>query len=177
MDVFNFATGQGPVVTAPSGTYGFIVPMPMEWEGDWPSVQVVQAFGNGHYGGTPARYRADTIANHEALTLAIDYGQGWYLSPEDTAAFVKFAQRVMRDFDADNMAEAEGILGPIRKTPEMWAVEHEVYIMDADGWRRSSPLGEKDFDEPITEAEFLERLQICTQGPRRPAQSNPELWV
>jgi hypothetical protein len=62
---------------------------------------------------------------------------------------------------------------PVLKTPELWAVEHRVHIMDADGWRGGFTGSDgvyyfaKDVDEPVTEAEFIQRLALCTQGPRR----------
>lgn len=45
------------------------------------------------------------------------------------------------------------------KTPEAWAKEQGITILDPDGWR-----GEwnKDFDEPISQEEFHRRMQIST---------------
>lgn len=46
----------------------------------------------------------------------------------------------------------------LQKTPETWAAEKHMKILDTDGWR----LDNKDFKEPITEAEFFKRIQEST---------------
>lgn len=45
-----------------------------------------------------------------------------------------------------------------KQEPHRWAWHHNMQILDPDGWR----VDGKDFHEPITEAEFLERVLICT---------------
>lgn len=50
------------------------------------------------------------------------------------------------------------------RTPEDWCKIHNVQVLDPDGWR--GRYGRPWTDE-IDEAEFLDRLQICTQRPLR----------
>lgn len=54
------------------------------------------------------------------------------------------------------------------KTPETWMTELGIEILDPDGWR--SPTA-KDWDEPITRAEFEERAATCTQRHVNPTPS------
>lgn len=44
------------------------------------------------------------------------------------------------------------------KTPDEWAAEHDVLILDPDGWRRDG----KPWDEPLTEEDFLDRMAQST---------------
>lgn len=44
------------------------------------------------------------------------------------------------------------------RTPDEWADEYHVRIMDPDGWR----LDGKNFKTPITENEFLWRVSEST---------------
>jgi hypothetical protein len=48
----------------------------------------------------------------------------------------------------------------VLKTPEEWCQIEGVQILDADGWRGR---GGRDWNDPITRAEFQERLITCTQ--------------
>lgn len=52
--------------------------------------------------------------------------------------------------------------GKPRKTPQEWAADRGMQILDPDGWRKpDSP----PFDQPCTEDEFVERFWQCTVGP------------
>lgn len=45
------------------------------------------------------------------------------------------------------------------KTPEEWAADRGLRILDPDGWRfESGQDAPKDFSEPIDEVEFERRL-------------------
>lgn len=46
--------------------------------------------------------------------------------------------------------------------PEQWAKEKDFTILDPDGWRKNSLLGQKDFEEEISEEEFDQRLLEST---------------
>lgn len=52
-----------------------------------------------------------------------------------------------------------------KRNAQDWAEAHKVHILDPDGWRPHSILGEKDMDELIDEEEFIKRLSECTVGP------------
>lgn len=82
-----------PEVVAPSGKYGFAVPsITMKWEQPGAIIQVVQNI-KGEWHPTPARYNLSTIAQMDGKApLAIDYGQAWSLTLEDTKAFIAFAK-------------------------------------------------------------------------------------
>lgn len=49
-------------------------------------------------------------------------------------------------------------------TPREWCAETDVTVLDPDGWR----VDGKDFDEPVTYQEFVERLWASTvrTGPK-----------
>ncbi len=51
------------------------------------------------------------------------------------------------------------------KTPEQWSKEKDVIILSADGWRSTYKLSAKDFNEPISEQEYLDRLSVSTIKP------------
>lgn len=51
-----------------------------------------------------------------------------------------------------------------KKTPEDWAEEKGIVIVDPDGWRRD---GAPALDEPITEEEFNRRAAESTIASRR----------
>lgn len=55
------------------------------------------------------------------------------------------------------------------KTPEEWCRIEGVQILDADGWRGRDG---RDWNDPISLAEFQERLVICTQR-SIPLQESP----
>jgi len=42
------------------------------------------------------------------------------------------------------------------RKPIEWCVKHDLIVLDSDGWR------DKDFDEPICEAEFVKRAMDST---------------
>ncbi len=45
-----------------------------------------------------------------------------------------------------------------KKTPAEWEAIYNLRVLDADGWRQDG----KDYDEPIDEAEWNERMSIST---------------
>ena len=49
----------------------------------------------------------------------------------------------------------------MKRTPAEWEAIHEIEILNADGWKDKSLL------EPITEAEFNERINESTIYPLR----------
>lgn len=50
----------------------------------------------------------------------------------------------------------------IKLASSTWMRVTGVRISDADGWREGSPFAPKDFEEPITRTEFLDRATIST---------------
>jgi hypothetical protein len=50
--------------------------------------------------------------------------------------------------------------GHIMRTPDEWCRIHQIEILDADGWRGYDA---KDWNEPLTELDFMERANVCTQ--------------
>lgn len=49
------------------------------------------------------------------------------------------------------------------KTPKEWQVVTGVVVMDPDGWRSKCGKHEpRDFNDPITQEEFEDRLSIST---------------
>jgi len=50
----------------------------------------------------------------------------------------------------------------VLKTPSEWCRKLKLQILDPDGWRGSSPLGPKDFEEPVSLEEFSKRMLYCT---------------
>lgn len=62
---------------------------------------------------------------------------------------------------------------PVKKTPEEWADEQHILILDPDGWRKGNMFNDgepKNFREPITEIEFIGRLSESTIMSRPEAQ-------
>lgn len=55
--------------------------------------------------------------------------------------------------------------------PSHWEGVYDVHVLDPDGWRRGAPLGERDWTDPITSREFLERASISTV-----TRLSPEAW-
>ncbi len=100
--------GPGAVITSPSGKFGFYQPTPMTNSRPeiaaaiaakhGPVVQVaelIQGSNGSSWNPTPARYRAaQAISYRDGSELAIDAGQGWKMSAQDTAAFASYAQIV-----------------------------------------------------------------------------------
>lgn len=67
------------------------------------------------------------------------------------------------------MVMREGDMRP----PQEWCWIQGVTILDPDGWRWDG----KDWDEPITEAEFTERASRSTQWlGLLPGHKPPEGW-
>lgn len=99
--------GDGPIVTAPSGEYGFYAPIGGS-EKDagvaehGPVVQIAQLVRDGTaWDATPARYYASGVSDlRPGTSLAIDMGAGWKLTPEDTAALATYAQGKLADANA-----------------------------------------------------------------------------
>ena len=56
---------------------------------------------------------------------------------------------------------------PELRKPVDWQNEFKFRVFDPDGWRSSSTLGAKDWDEPITRAEYEQRLGECTVASNR----------
>lgn len=50
--------------------------------------------------------------------------------------------------------------GHVMRTPDEWCRIHQIQILDADGWRGRDA---KDWNEPLTELDFMERANVCTQ--------------
>lgn len=87
--------GPRDVTPFPSGEYGAYVPPVMRYEKDdlRPTVQVAERVGDTWY-PTPARYFAETVRNLQA-PLAIDFGQGWYLTLGDSRALARYARDLL----------------------------------------------------------------------------------
>ena len=52
---------------------------------------------------------------------------------------------------------ADNLFGQLIKfPPNYWLRKYDIAIIDCDGWR------DKDFDESITEEEFIKRVSECT---------------
>jgi hypothetical protein len=51
--------------------------------------------------------------------------------------------------------------GHIMRTPDEWCRIHDIQITDPDGWRG---IGAKDWSEPLTELDFMERANVSTQS-------------
>lgn len=65
----------------------------------------------------------------------------------------------------------EDYVGEELKTPEQWADEQGILILDTDGWRDKCFLYDaKDFREPITKKEYNDRVSISTIMSRPEAQ-------
>lgn len=57
----------------------------------------------------------------------------------------------------------------VLKTPDEWQATEEfsdMVIMDPDGWRNT----DRQWTDPITREEFLERRAICTVRMRKPGE-------
>jgi hypothetical protein len=52
------------------------------------------------------------------------------------------------------------------RTPEQWEEDMDSEVVDADGWRADCALGAKNWNVPITLAEYLERAGTSTIGPK-----------
>lgn len=64
-------------------------------ESDKPVVQVLQII-KGQIIPTPARYYAEQMARlSDGASIAIDYGQDWYVGKEDTAALREYARALI----------------------------------------------------------------------------------
>lgn len=50
----------------------------------------------------------------------------------------------------------------IKKKPEQWAVEFRVALLNANGWGNRPGLAARNWDEPITQAEFRTRKGYST---------------
>lgn len=46
--------------------------------------------------------------------------------------------------------------------PATWERETGIRVLDEDGWRRHRTLGPRDWDTPITQAEFHQRVVLST---------------
>ena len=52
---------------------------------------------------------------------------------------------------------------PVLHTPSEWSALDGVTVMDPDGWRGTRTLPAKSFDEPISRAEWEQRLSVSSQ--------------
>lgn len=80
------------VTPLPSGTYGSYTPARVQPYETRPVVQVAQLI-RGDWYGTPARHYAESLP--ASGRLSIDSGQGWALSPEDTAAHAAYGAALL----------------------------------------------------------------------------------
>lgn len=48
------------------------------------------------------------------------------------------------------------------RTPAEWCAEYGIAVLDPDGWRGAGGREAEPWEEPVTLAEFAERVWVCT---------------
>ena len=106
--------GDGPIVTSPSGEYGFYTPIggserPESVAKHGPIIQVAQLVRDGSaWSPTPARFHVDSVSEfRDGASLAIDMGADWKLSALDTQALAAFARTAGQNHAAAAKPEPE----------------------------------------------------------------------
>lgn len=78
------------VAPAPSGQYGFTAQVG-NVDNTRLTVQVHQKVNGDWRPAAPAWYASDIAKRTPGIHLALDFGADWFLSVEDTDAFIRFA--------------------------------------------------------------------------------------
>lgn len=94
------ATNNDNPVTSPSGKYRFYAVHATPGK---PTIHVRQRFSDGTWGPTPGQWTCDSLVNGSTYAppvapgarLALDYGAGWRLDEDDTAALLELARAAL----------------------------------------------------------------------------------